>query len=866
MMRKTNLIIIAALIMAVLVPATMANDYALSDGSKIKITDTKKLNIESKGGAFSITSSVDRHQIGDISKTKEWAYEKAGYEIITSDKKLEIVDNNLVCLEGTKQIIIKETKDIKVAINSNPHCIYYPPQIINIDEDNLKVLRTITRIDDNTVKIDFGDNYDPVYTAYRGSYNNSYYWLVWTPYYNITLGNGILTRFYGRSTDKPNLDWTMEPYGGGNGFGSIYANGSWKMDIGVGNTICNYYDVYGGWDGGFKFVCTNENATNEWNFYSTYINLKSTAKFPHRHYFYMDQMNFSSFAMNENGFLTSQSMWYDSNTNYGVAAFGYNQSSPQTGSSWNSSYFMALSWELFDYTNDSRLSTRDFDYETGTNYTNGGISIGRGGEVPANQTISINIKLIKRDLNQSTVKDQYLVPLMTFNDYPAYGDPEPVLNSTWYWTYHSYRKNFTINNAGSETLYGYPQPIRIKVEPEMQSNLVDVLFTDQSGKLLYAELENYNSSEGLAWVRIDVLPKEGTMIYMYWGATGGQHSWHPYVWDDHFIGVWHLNNLNTSDSSKCHNDGIIRGSPSSTEGVFGTGISIDSGDGGDGIDVPNFTELNERITAELFLKPESGDGDNFQRNMCKGASYNSSEWCTYSRYNQSDGAVDFRENGGAKYVRKHVLNKDNAWHYEGMTFDYRNSNDGGNDVRIMLDGVELTNLSAGWSIINTTDTELGLGNQNDQGSDIEADFDEFRVSSIPRSVGWRNQTYNSILKYSTVVTEGAIEYKNGSSSVADETQGRAAIEIGVANSELVSPIIESDVVVYVVYQNGTQKMGKYDKFASDSNKRWAFNYITGSDAFQNLNPLLTIMNFWENQSMTSSQIASFVSGFINNTN
>jgi hypothetical protein len=49
-----------------------------------------------------------------------------------------------------------------------------------------------------------------------------------------------------------------------------------------------------------------------------------------------------------------------------------------------------------------------------------------------------------------------------------------------------------------------------------------------------------------------------------------------------------------------------------------------------------------------------------------------------------------------------------------------------------------------------------------------------------------------------------------------------------------SPVIDSDAVVYVVYQNGSQAVGSFDKFASSGGKRWAFNYLTGADVGQNL--------------------------------
>jgi hypothetical protein len=131
---------------------------------------------------------------------------------------------------------------------------------------------------------------------------------------------------------------------------------------------------------------------------------------------------------------------------------------------------------------------------------------------------------------------------------------------------------------------------------------------------------------------------------------------------------------------------------------------------------------------------------------------------------------------------------------------------------------------------------------------------------------------------STGVTCDCIDAQQGCSSTnagscnnglcagdANESEARTAIENGINNSELTSPTIETDVVVYVIYQNGTHELGTYDKFTSEENQRWAFNYITGTDTYQSLSPIQTILNFWENQSLTISEIESSVSSFINST-
>lgn len=100
--------------------------------------------------------------------------------------------------------------------------------------------------------------------------------------------------------------------------------------------------------------------------------------------------------------------------------------------------------------------------------------------------------------------------------------------------------------------------------------------------------------------------------------------------------------------------------------------------------------------------------------------------------------------------------------------------------------------------------------------------------------------------------------------IANETEGRASIEEGIANA-LSDADIYSDQQVYVRYADGSENLSVFDKVAVYGNQTWAFNYVSDGEDFTNMPGLLDIVNVWENQSLTQSQIKLQVSEFINGT-
>ncbi len=99
---------------------------------------------------------------------------------------------------------------------------------------------------------------------------------------------------------------------------------------------------------------------------------------------------------------------------------------------------------------------------------------------------------------------------------------------------------------------------------------------------------------------------------------------------------------------------------------------------------------------------------------------------------------------------------------------------------------------------------------------------------------------------------------------ATEAEGDVAIEQGIKNA-LVSPAIYSEPYVATRKTNNTQQLGKFDRVASSSGKRWAFNYISAGESFTNMANLSITLFVFEMTNLAAEEIRQRVEQYINAT-
>ncbi|MFX1508469.1 MAG: DUF2341 domain-containing protein, partial [Promethearchaeota archaeon] len=156
----------------------------------------------------------------------------------------------------------------------------------------------------------------------------------------------------------------------------------------------------------------------------------------------------------------------------------------------------------------------------------------------------------------------------------------------WADTRWKYRKNITIDHTKVDAdLTNFPIYIELydsDLQQEAQASGNDILFTNASGHLLNHEIEVYdrvyNSSHShlVVWVNSNLSSTQDTIISMYYGnPTAVNQEYSEDVWDDAYVGVWHLSEDPTDsspafkDSTPNNNDGTDYGSMTSGDQVPG---------------------------------------------------------------------------------------------------------------------------------------------------------------------------------------------------------------------------------------------------------------------------------------------------------
>lgn len=127
-----------------------------------------------------------------------------------------------------------------------------------------------------------------------------------------------------------------------------------------------------------------------------------------------------------------------------------------------------------------------------------------------------------------------------------------------------------------------------------------------------------------------------------------------------------------------------------------------------------------------------------------------------------------------------------------------------------------------------------------------------------------NASISTVANQPPYITVLVYKFQETLPIVTDENEGRQAIMEGI-NGTIPYASISTDQQVYVVYPNGEQKLGKFDKVAVLGNQTWAFNYLTGNETATNMTSLFNVVNVWEMLSLSYAQILNHVASFIINT-
>jgi len=334
----------------------------------------------------------------------------------------------------------------------------------------------------------------------------------------------------------------------------------------------------------------------------------------------------------------------------------------------------------------------------------------------------------------------------------------------WYNSNWTYRKSITIDNTkvnGSSDLTNFTIRVQVVGDSDIggnvQSDMDDILFTDNSGNKLKHEVDNFSIDNGKLyanfWTKVPTLSHDAdTIIWIYYGnAAATKQEDASNAWDDNYIAVWHFNS--TFDSISGYN--LTNNGATLVDGKIGKGYDFENGES-DYMTSTSFYDISScpSLTIEAYFWSESntGQGGVFLGDQGDGGA---TEDLVYLHRSDS-GYLQSRQfsNGDQNYVISSgagVL--DGRFHHGVCTIqdDY--------GIVLFVDGVNTTkdDTSAGTPSIAAIDDDLVNLGRTDEGAWAYYDgkLDEVRISNMVRSDEWINTTHNSIYENDNFITFGS---------------------------------------------------------------------------------------------------------------
>ncbi len=349
----------------------------------------------------------------------------------------------------------------------------------------------------------------------------------------------------------------------------------------------------------------------------------------------------------------------------------------------------------------------------------------------------------------------------------------PTAGASWWNDNWSYRKAIVINHNYVEAdLVNFPVLISLtdsNLGTHAQEDGDDIIFISQIGRRLSHEIESFSTSTGalVAWVKIPSLSSaDDTLIYMYYGNAGvGDQSDAENVWDENYVGVWHLNEATSTvryDSTRNNNDLTDYNSVGQGNGKMGKAADLEAGNSEylrreesllNGL---NINGADQPITISAWVWRESDTGN--YESVAAMWEYGLNERQYFMGVDINDDPIMRLSYDGTSYgeTTGAVNVSTGAWHYLAAGYD-------DTYLAIMLDGqfdLDGDNPASYSSGINNSASPFSIGCYFNSDSSIrhfDGRIDEVRVANIARSVEWAETEYNNQNSPATFLAEQAEE-------------------------------------------------------------------------------------------------------------
>ncbi|MBN2421941.1 DUF2341 domain-containing protein, partial [Candidatus Woesearchaeota archaeon] len=333
-------------------------------------------------------------------------------------------------------------------------------------------------------------------------------------------------------------------------------------------------------------------------------------------------------------------------------------------------------------------------------------------------------------------------------------------NTTMPWWNISWnsRKQINITNSGTTNLSNFPIYINISNEDGMQTDYEDLRFIDFSSSgytELDYEIEYYDSNKADVWVEIPLFSTGINTIYMYYNNSAATTGENPAsVWNDNYVGVWHLSESGSSpreDSTSYGNDGTNSGA-SMTTGVISGAQSFDGSSSMIEVDQTTDLEPSSSITLSAWIR-RNGAQNTWAKVLWYGPN-DDSPWGAYGFefYDTSDSDVRWHiASSSTNADTTEITISDATWHH--IVGTYNSSYLGYYIDGVLVDEVSFTGGIGDYDGIDG----LGMGDKIDTGQEFTGDIDEVRISDVPRTLDWINMSYQIVSNQNSYVSTGGEE-------------------------------------------------------------------------------------------------------------
>lgn len=311
-----------------------------------------------------------------------------------------------------------------------------------------------------------------------------------------------------------------------------------------------------------------------------------------------------------------------------------------------------------------------------------------------------------------------------------------------------YRREVVVDgDQVSAQLRHFPLLVAIASDTRLKEHALtdgaDLWFSAADGfTRLPHEIEDFQKGSGslVAWVQVPLLdPGVDEVLYLYCCGDAVEPAVPAEVWDDNYVGVWHLDDpisgsRQVPDSTRYANHGTASAAMQSSDRVEGwIGAAYDFRDSDCYIDLGNSQSL--QITGELTVEAwfNADRTGNWYLLSKSGGDYNRGWDISFDDGAPGELWVMFRyssDGDDTVYVSSWTEVVFGRWYHAAGVFEP------GQAGRFYVDGALDASVTTSHQAMHDANQNVGLGTRLNDPSGFDGKADEVRISNIARSAAW----------------------------------------------------------------------------------------------------------------------------------